>query len=429
MTMRSIIHFSIGLGMKQHRFSVRCIFSRNIESCCRRIGIQQQRYRSTTGSTIRSYAPTPIHLHRLPQFQNWKHTTRMIESSKVMNAFYFSTSAPPMTVTNVSVVAPIDTTTTTTAGSTTTTTPNNVDVVTLEKTVRPIEDDEIILYVRDEEHPDAIQNTIFMKAGFAFSSFHTLYWVWYTFDFIPHVNKAAMEVLHVDPMIGVAGIVFALALQSGFVIYPLRLISKLVYRMDEKRICIYTHSFPRMFPSQRLNTSFPLGTPNTIHNTVTVQKQQLMKATSKEDIKKLNETTKAAAKEAAKLNVQYFTLDATTPTAVNLIQGECQGDISKFRGHLVLGPRWPKYILDIKASHEVKEPALLLQALLKPEHFYYRGGGRNYDNQNNTKDNHTNSNSRRQTSRPGGSDESPSSTSLRKKSSRRSPSPKPKRRR
>ena len=165
-----------------------------------------------------------------------------------------------------------------------------------------------------------------------------------------------MEVLHIDPMIGVAGIVFAMSLQSAFVMYPLRLISKLVYRIDEKRICIYTHRIPSMYPSvRRPNTSFPLGTPNTTHNTVVVQKQQLMKATSKEDIQKLNDTTKAAAKEAAKLNIKYFTLDATTPTALNLIQGECRGDISQYRGHLVVGPRWPKYILDIKDSHEVKE--------------------------------------------------------------------------
>ncbi len=182
-----------------------------------------------------------------------------------------------------------------------------------------------------------------------------------------------MDVLHVDPMLGVAGIAIALALQSAFVIYPLRLISKLVYRIDEKRICIYTHRIPSMYPGRRLYTSFPLGTPNTTHNAVVVQKQQLMKATSKEDIQALNEKAKAVAAEAAKLNVKYFKLDATTPNALTLLEGECQGDISKFHGSLVLGNHWPKYILDVKDSKEVKESALLLQALLKPEHFYYKG--------------------------------------------------------
>jgi hypothetical protein len=206
------------------------------------------------------------------------------------------------------------------------------------------------------------------------------------------------------------------------------LISKLVYRIDEKRICVYTHRIPSMYPSvRRPNTSFLLGTPNTTHNTVVVQKQQLMKATSKEDILKLNETTKAAAKEAAKLNIKYFTLDATTPTALNLIQGECQGDISKYRGHLVVGPRWPKYILDIKDSNEVKEAALLLQALLKPEHFYYRGT-KKYNNTATTTTNTDNQNSGNEK----GSSIRKNATApfqLRTKSRQRSPTQKPKKRR
>ena len=197
------------------------------------------------------------------------------------------------------------------------------------------------------------------------------------------MNKATLDALHVEPMLGVAGIAIAVAMQIPFVIYPLRLISKLVYRIDEKRICIYTHRIPSMYPGRRLYTSFPLGTPNTTHNAIVVQKQQLMKATSKEDIQALNEKAKAVAAEAAKLNVKYFKLDATTPNALTLIEGASQGDLSKFRGSLVLGNRWPKYILDVKDSKEVKESALLLQALLKPERFYYKGGKHNNFNSNN----------------------------------------------
>ena len=286
-----------------------------------------------------------------------------IFGNSLSSAFYFSTNSQPIFGATVNDPTP---------------TPDIENIFATP--VRPVELDELVLYERDVMHPDAMRTTTFMRSGFVLSSFHTWYWIWYTFDFIPHVNKAAMEVLHVDPMIGVAGIVIAMSLQAAFVIYPLRLISKLVYRKDEKRICIYTHRIPSMYPAlRRPSTSFPLGTSNTAHNTVMVSKQQLMKASSTEDIKILNEKTKAAAAEAAKSNVKYFTLDANTPTALNLIQGECQGDISKFRGHLVVGPRWPKYVLDIKDSKEVKESALLLQALLKPEHFYYKGV-RNYSN-------------------------------------------------
>jgi hypothetical protein len=245
------------------------------------------------------------------------------------------------------------------------------------KVVTTDDDDELLLYERDVLHPDAMRTTTFMRSGFVFSSLHTLYWFWYTFDFIPHVNKASMEILHVDPMIGVAGIVFAMSLQSAFVIYPIRLISKLTYRLDEQRICIYTHRLPNMYPSlRRPYTSFPLGTPSTTHNTALMQKQQLLKPSSTEDIGSLKEKAKTNAEKSVNKNIKYFTLDATTPVALNLIQGECQGDISKYRGHLIVGPTWPKYILDIKGSHEVKESALLLQALIKPEHFYYKKGSR-----------------------------------------------------
>jgi hypothetical protein len=239
------------------------------------------------------------------------------------------------------------------------------------------DDDELVLYVRDVLHPDAMRTTTFMRSGFVFSTFHTLYWFWYTFDFIPHVNKATMEILHVDPMIGVAGIVFAMSLQSAFVIYPLRLISKLTYRIDEQRICVYTHRLPNMYPSlRRPYTTFLLGTPSDAHNASMIQRQRLLKPSSKEDITSLKDKAKTNEVQSSKKKMKYFTLDTTTPVALNLIQGECQGDLSKYRGQLVVGPTWPKYILDIKDSNEVKESALLLQALIKPEHFYYKKGNR-----------------------------------------------------
>jgi hypothetical protein len=235
---------------------------------------------------------------------------------------------------------------------------------------------EVVLYRRDLSNPDAMHTTTLMRSGFFFSTFHTLYWVWYTFDFLPAVNASPMTVLHVDPMIGVAGIGFALALQSAFMIFPRRLISKLTYRPDEQRICIHTHRLPLMYPSViKPNASFPVGPPKVVPASPTVDStSSTSSAPPKEDMASLKAKSKqiAAANARAAKKIRYFTLDASTPAALSLIEGDSQGDISKHRGYIVVGPSWPRYVLDIKAASEVKEPALLLKILLHPETFQYK---------------------------------------------------------
>jgi hypothetical protein len=231
------------------------------------------------------------------------------------------------------------------------------------------EQPEVLLYRRDLTNPDAMQTTTLMRSGFFFATFHTLYWVWYTFDFLPAVNASPMIVLHVDPMIGVAGIGFAMALQSAFVIFPWRLISKLTYRPDEQKICVHTHRLPLMYPSVlKPNASFPVGPPKV------VPPAPASDSTPKEDMAAVKAKSKQIAEASARAaeKIRYFTLDASTPAALSLIQGDSQGDISKHRGYIVVGPSWPRYVLDIKAASEVKEPALLLKILLHPETFQYK---------------------------------------------------------
>jgi hypothetical protein len=290
-------------------------------------------------------------------------------SLTLYSSSHFSTSAATTTKaagdTTSATLEPSETTTMIPTSETTTIT--HLDEIEVEP--------DLVLYVRDVTNADAMQTTTLMRSGFFFSTFHTLYWIWYTFDFLPIVNAASMELLHVDPMIGVAGIAIAMALQSAFVIYPRRLISKLTYRPDEQRICIYTHRLPLMYPSlYRPYTTFPVGTshqPKIVHALSSNDNMSL----AKDDIASLQAKAKVAAdaNEQALKKIQYFTLDTSTPVALSLIQGECEGDISKYRGHVVLGPSWPRYVLDIKASHEVKESALLLKILLSPETFRYQG--------------------------------------------------------
>ena len=110
---------------------------------------------------------------------------------------------------------------------------------------------EIVLYKRKIN-----TSVTLMRSGFFFSSAHTAYWIWYTTDFIPTVNAAALHDLHVDPMIGVAGICFAAALQAAFVIYPKRLVSKLTYRPRSQKMVVYTHRLPFMRPKSTRKPRF-----------------------------------------------------------------------------------------------------------------------------------------------------------------------------
>lgn len=70
-------------------------------------------------------------------------------------------------------------------------------------------DDEIILYKRQpvadknstSGNSPATSSYTLLRTGIGFSSFHTMYWLWYVTDFIPAVNASPMEQLHVDPML------------------------------------------------------------------------------------------------------------------------------------------------------------------------------------------------------------------------------------
>ena len=96
-----------------------------------------------------------------------------------------------------------------------------------------------LLYQRSPSRSSAPRTTL------AFSSFNTLYWTWYTFDFTPSVNasaheKAAIhqidaETLHlllVDPTMGYIGLGVALLIWGGSLWYPRHLVSAIWKRGD-----------------------------------------------------------------------------------------------------------------------------------------------------------------------------------------------------
>lgn len=171
--------------------------------------------------------------------------------------------------------------------------------------------EEVVLYERSKDYA-------LLRSGVGFSSFHTLYWLWYVNDFIPMVNASPMEQLHVDPGLGYIGLAFALSIQSVFFVYPYRLVSKLSYDPQSNNLLLYNHRLPFIIPSETPK-EMPPGTLS------------------------LN-LKSAEAKRVLELN-----------------------SIEQFRGHLAISKTWPPYMLDIRTDENVVEPDLLFQLLLNPK--------------------------------------------------------------
>lgn len=162
------------------------------------------------------------------------------------------------------------------------------------------------------------------RSGLGFSSFHTAYWIWYLNDFIPTVNASDMHNLHIDPMVGVVGIVFSAVIQAIFFAYPKRLVSRLTYKPESQELLFYTHTIPFVtVATGTSSTSYSIG--------------------------------------AAPI------LDPASADAKHLT-GELGGDFSAYRGHLAVAKpgQWPPYLVDLREATDVPEPELLFEALLAP---------------------------------------------------------------
>jgi hypothetical protein len=225
-------------------------------------------------------------------------------------------------------------------------------------------DEEIVLF-----HNPVNSSERLMRSGLLVSTIHTLYWIWYTVDFIPTVNQAAMQALHVSPVIGYAGIALAVGIQTAFLWYPYRLISKISYQPTRQKLLLYTHRIPLMRPNLLPSASFPLGTklsgnPNS-QQSRRLEEQGLDQAASQTIVDPGPERTTA----------RLFKLNSASPYAIYIVN-ELEGDLTRYRGHLAVGPAlapWSRYTLNISAADQVVQPALLLQALLSPEQFGRRG--------------------------------------------------------
>jgi hypothetical protein len=178
-------------------------------------------------------------------------------------------------------------------------------------------DPEIVLYERGPG-----RNAL-ARSGLGFSSFHTAYWVWYSADFIPTVNAAEMHDLHIDPMLGVVGIVFASVIQGIFFTYPKRLVSRLTWKSEARQLLFYSHSIPFVTPSTT-PTIYTLGASPV--------------------------------------------LDPSSSDTKHLLD-KLAGDISQYRGHMAVAKKgqWPPFLLDLRESSDVHQSELMLEALLSPD--------------------------------------------------------------
>ena len=197
-------------------------------------------------------------------------------------------------------------------------------VTATERTNDNSNDDIIMLYQRD------LGRNKVPRSAFVFSILNTTYWMWYALDFIPAVNASPIEDLHIDPMIGVGGVAFALLINGITGLYPSSLVSKLAYSQSSKSLLLWGHDLPLIQQSME-PTEYPLG---------------------------------------------RISVDRKTADAQNLLK-----DPRTYRGHLPLkvpGKRIPLlmeirepgkelFLAKTKYSESEKQSLLLLQSLMDPQ--------------------------------------------------------------
>lgn len=167
------------------------------------------------------------------------------------------------------------------------------------------EETEEVLY---QNHEPRLQ---LMRSCLAVSSLHTVYWLWYSLDFVPTVNQSPLPDLHIDPMVPLAGLAAATILQAAAALYPKRLVHKLTYRPGTQQLVLYNYTLPFVRPA-------PVG--------------------------------KAMPPEQLPLDTSLLDVD-----------------LFSFKGHLAIGASWPPYLMHVQKTQDIDDPTRLWQALVEPQ--------------------------------------------------------------
>ncbi|KAL7569076.1 hypothetical protein ACA910_016916 [Epithemia clementina (nom. ined.)] len=180
-------------------------------------------------------------------------------------------------------------------------------------------DEDIVMYQRNFERLSLTRST------FALSCIHSACWTWYNGYFIPMFQSSPLPALLTDPLFPMVGLSFAILIQSLATIYPIRLVSRLVWRKNKRQLLLYRYTFPF------------------------IQEQET-----------------PVILELGQIVLNPLSNDA------QIILNEFHGDISKYVGHLTLQQQSNSffslpYVLDIREPQDVPEPDMLLESLLQPE--------------------------------------------------------------
>jgi len=191
----------------------------------------------------------------------------------------------------------------------------------------------ILLYERSSER------NFFPRSAIGFTSFQTVYWIWYVLDFTPHVNRAAsiaaastmtsdswgqmIQQTMVDPKIGYFGLLLGTIMSVGAFLYPKYLINQIRFDAQSNKLHIKTYQLPFVtIPTDENALIFPRGSV-------------------------------------------YLENSADVSTILD----KYNGDLSQYRGHMglqAIGWRGNLLLqLVDNGKDEVKDPDLLFQLLLR----------------------------------------------------------------
>ena len=161
------------------------------------------------------------------------------------------------------------------------------------------------------------------RAALGVSLFNTIYWTWYSFDFIPAVNASAMESIHVDPTVGYVGLALGVLINTATVLYPLSSVSKITLSPTQQIFRVYGYNLPLITPSTSYR-EYSLGD---------------------------------------------LTMNPSSTEAKKILH-ELDGDLKQFSGLFGLRAKSQKrlpLLVEVRQPEEVLRPKLFLESILNPQ--------------------------------------------------------------
>ena len=187
-----------------------------------------------------------------------------------------------------------------------------------DKDVEDRDGGETVLYERNS-HRLALT-----RSAFGIACFHSCVWIGYNAYFFPMFEHSDL-IVNSFSFFPAFGYTIAAIVQIIATGYPIRLVSRLVWKRNHRQLLLYRYTFPF-----------------------------------------IRENPEPVVFELGQIVINPLSTEAAT------ILNDLQGDISKFEGHISLQQTRQSffslpYLLDISESVDVREPQMLFDSLLQPE--------------------------------------------------------------